>query len=113
MTTAPPELPGFTDASIWKAFINISYLLSLSKSIGTFLFRPEIIPSVTVPLKSTPSGLPTTNIGSPNTKLFESPIAISFTELSEEVALTTAKSDHLSLPSTFPTTLLLFEKVIF
>ena len=72
-----------------------------------------MMPSVTVPLKSIPKGFPTTNIGSPKTKLFESPIAISFTELSEEVAFTTAKSDHLSFPNTFPTTLLLLANVIF
>ena len=54
-----------------------------------------------------------TKIDSPNTKLFESPIVIVLILSSEILALTTAISDHLSLPMTLPSTDLLLLYVTF
>ena len=72
-------------------------------STGTCLFRPEIIPLEIDPLKSTPNGLPTAIIGSPKTSFCESPFLIALISLCFFIlALTTAISDHLSVPMTLP-----------
>ena len=47
----PPELPELIAASVWMSVISVSL-------IEMFLLRPDIIPPVTVFIRSNPRGLP-------------------------------------------------------
>ena len=69
-TKAPPELPGFTAASVW---MNDSSGFMSGESRSIMFWRPlaETIPAVTVDSKL--KGLPTANTHSPTRSASESP----------------------------------------
>ena len=86
-TSAPPEFPGFIEASVW---IKFSYWLSPILS----LFNPETIPWVT--LSPTPKGLPMANTTSPSSSLELSAKLIAANPFAS--ILITARSVFGSLP---------------
>lgn len=97
---APPLLPGLIAASVWITSASQSSVPSPFVSTGTARFRPEIIPCVTEPENSVPSGLPIAIAGSPSFNESESPNAATVVTFLSSISRT-AKSFHSSVPSNF------------
>ena len=96
LTSAPPELPGFTAASVWMASITVLWS-DWAPPARTGRFSAETMPVVTVP--DNPSGDPTAATACPSVNVAEVPRAMGVSGR-EVSALMTAMSVAGSVPTT-------------
>ena len=85
--SGPPELPELIAVSVWIRFIHLSLIVILRS-------RPDIIPPVTVFLRSKPRGLPIAITDSPSWRESLSPNSAGVRPLSS--ILSTARSQSTS-----------------